>query len=446
MKILIVDDEILSIQYLEMQLNAASLPNYDMDIIPFTSSQEAMTYIRSNEIDIAFLDIMMPVINGLTLAKAIKKLQPNCILYILTAYKDFGYVKSSISIGIKDYLVKNELSSSMLSSILSSSYHEILLYNRKEILIKENIIQKIIKGSENTSDIKSFFLLKNKCYGVFLMYSFCGLLSEESIKFKPNINDICVSVSKYALLFITCITKELSISKNIKKIRNNAIDFMNTHNLISSSIFIGPLEAGNQFVESILTLYQFAEKYFLLTKDIILDYYSFHLDEESLKRNKLYETDEILQFLEQCRSSGLLLENLYQQSIKPIDYLSMLQSKLSEQTDTTEYRVEKICRYIKSNLNNDLSVSSIAKEFYLSPDYLRQLFKKEKKINLSDYVCDARLLRAQQMLLSTNFPVDNIAKSVGFSGTKYFSKLFKERYGLSPNLYRQQELNNEKKH
>ena len=54
----------------------------------------------------------------------------------------------------------------------------------------------------------------------------------------------------------------------------------------------------------------------------------------------------------------------------------------------------------------------------------------------ADFLKEARMKRAQQLLASTMRGVNEIAYGCGFSDPKYFSKCFKSTVGMSPSEYR----------
>lgn len=101
MKVVLVDDEQKSLLYLEDILNQT----YRVDIIgKFTDSSFAYEYILSQEPDIAFLDIHMPGINGLHLAKKIRAALPDINIVFITAY-DYYAVKA-FELHAQDYILK----------------------------------------------------------------------------------------------------------------------------------------------------------------------------------------------------------------------------------------------------------------------------------------------------------------------------------------------------
>lgn len=67
---------------------------------------EAVRCAGQWEIEMAFLDIRMPEMNGITAAQKIRELRPDAQLVFLTAYDDFEYVRSALKLDVVDYLLK----------------------------------------------------------------------------------------------------------------------------------------------------------------------------------------------------------------------------------------------------------------------------------------------------------------------------------------------------
>jgi len=71
--------------------------------------QEALDKIHQMKPDIAILDIDMPRMNGLEIAKKIYEEKNECEIIILTIYKDEEYFNEAMNFGVKGYLVKDSI-------------------------------------------------------------------------------------------------------------------------------------------------------------------------------------------------------------------------------------------------------------------------------------------------------------------------------------------------
>lgn len=113
--------------------------------------------------------------------------------------------------------------------------------------------------------------------------------------------------------------------------------------------------------------------------------------------------------------------------------------KLKEATNTETKRkklVAVIRQYIDEHLDKELNRKSLANLFFFSEDYLARVFKQETGENISDYIIERRIRRAERYLRETELPIGTVAIRVGYNNFSYFSKKFKELTGKSPNEYR----------
>lgn len=113
-----------------------------------------------------------------------------------------------------------------------------------------------------------------------------------------------------------------------------------------------------------------------------------------------------------------------------------LQNKLSKKT-----YVEQACNYITKNYSKPLSLDVIANHLALNKNYLIKLFKKELAMTPNEYIMKTRLFYAKLMLMQTSLAVKNIGSSCGFNNASYFIKCFREAFGTSPLLYRNNHKN-----
>lgn len=99
--------------------------------------------------------------------------------------------------------------------------------------------------------------------------------------------------------------------------------------------------------------------------------------------------------------------------------------------------IMQIQAYIQQNMHNaDLSLSTIAKQFYVSPSHLCRLFKQETKQTVVEYITKARMECATKLLRETNLKVYQIGEKVGINDPTYFSTIFKKFTGISINEFR----------
>lgn len=108
-------------------------------------------------------------------------------------------------------------------------------------------------------------------------------------------------------------------------------------------------------------------------------------------------------------------------------------------TDIYKHPVElitKIENHINSHPYEDLTLTTVAQLFYISPIYLSQIFKKETGELYSDYVTNIKINAAKRLLHSTDLMVYEIADKLHYKDNRYFSKLFEKKTGMKPSEFR----------
>ncbi|MGL4972970.1 MAG: helix-turn-helix domain-containing protein, partial [Culicoidibacterales bacterium] len=72
----------------------------------------------------------------------------------------------------------------------------------------------------------------------------------------------------------------------------------------------------------------------------------------------------------------------------------------------------------------------------MNASYLGQIFKEEVGISFNFYINKMRMEKAQDLLLNSNWKINQIAQHVGFQDNSYFYRKFKNYYGYCPNTVR----------
>ena len=101
MKILVVDDGQLAINSL-IRILCRVAP--DCDYISAMTTDDALTWLRQGPMDAAFLNLEMPGMNGLALARMIQKIQPRCNLIVVTEHPE--YALEALQIFVSGFLLK----------------------------------------------------------------------------------------------------------------------------------------------------------------------------------------------------------------------------------------------------------------------------------------------------------------------------------------------------
>ena len=109
---------------------------------------------------------------------------------------------------------------------------------------------------------------------------------------------------------------------------------------------------------------------------------------------------------------------------------------ISNMEVTNSLTVNRSLRYIHMHIENYFSLNKMANELNVSASYISTLFKKTMGISINEYVHEVKINRAKILLKTTSKTMIEIAQQLGYSDSSHFSKKFKEKEGLSPISYR----------
>lgn len=96
----------------------------------------------------------------------------------------------------------------------------------------------------------------------------------------------------------------------------------------------------------------------------------------------------------------------------------------------------KIDSYIRTHLNDELSVKRLCEEFGISKNKLYETSHQSFGMSIGEYIASARIDEAKQLLSTTDYPITQISTMVGITNYNYFTKFFKTNVGISPLKYR----------
>lgn len=113
-RILLVDDHQMFREGIRARLNAE--PDFDV-VGEAGSSEEALRAMEEQNVDIVLLDIRMPKVSGVDLARALKKRWPDVRIVVLSGYDFEQYVRAMARIGIEGYLLKDSPQDALIDAL-----------------------------------------------------------------------------------------------------------------------------------------------------------------------------------------------------------------------------------------------------------------------------------------------------------------------------------------
>lgn len=93
-------------------------------------------------------------------------------------------------------------------------------------------------------------------------------------------------------------------------------------------------------------------------------------------------------------------------------------------------------RYIVDHLHENIMLRDLAEQVPMHPNYFIRYFRKSFGMTPVEYIHELRLRKAKDMLQKdSRAAIGDVAQVVGFHDYRYFSRVFKKKYGMTPSMY-----------
>ncbi|WP_318312620.1 helix-turn-helix transcriptional regulator [Flagellimonas crocea] len=165
--------------------------------------------------------------------------------------------------------------------------------------------------------------------------------------------------------------------------------------------------------------------------------------------HKEFYSLEIAKFLEEFTECDLtdFMKTVYQEG-KAYEILShQLQQYLDDLNgegkhqilrQATLSKIEKAAKIIEDEIGRMDNIVTLAKRVGLNQTTLQQGFKRLYNASVNEYIRNFRVEKAKELLEDSNMNITEISYKLGINSRSYLSKLFKEKYGISPKEYQNQ--------
>jgi YesN/AraC family two-component response regulator len=137
--------------------------------------------------------------------------------------------------------------------------------------------------------------------------------------------------------------------------------------------------------------------------------------------------------------------------IKPLEekqcaeLLTRLEARLSQRSPavapkpaTSSAELNLILTHLSENFAQKISLTQIAQQFAISPNYICRLFSKHVGNTFSSHLTKLRMEHAASLLHNAEHSVKEVASQSGYDDYFYFCRVFRDTYGCTPTQYRNQ--------
>jgi two-component system, response regulator YesN len=488
-KILVAEDSKLILRDIVRQIKASG---YETLIETSYDGDGALSILEKFEPDIIFTDIKMPFIDGLTLIHKAKIRYPGLKCIIISGYSDFSFTHEALLLQVDDYIMK-PVDQIQLQTLLAKLIEQIdKIHASKE----ERYLQSILQGVALTSHISLVrkYILSLVRVGLFQQYA--APLDKETIyqimgksSCDRNIWIVSTKLNNEKIIVYNIEQK----SEEDIKIQNTFLleelsrQYLHV-NIIYSTVFCCIEELSVQYEKlsghlSRKIVFDHSGLYEdVPSSDEHIEHIKqkeemdvFRKKMEHILKNKSEEDfhTEIKKRVQEWEYKRytvrvirgfiiVLLDELFDSSIRNTQWLIEDPGALADKilNDCKNYEdleaclhsygefvanskgdkinvsikiAQHIIEYMQTNVYKNLNLQDIAERFEISPSYICRLFKVYYNDTPIGYYNKLKIGEAKRLLSDyQDMRVKDVADMLGFSDQYYFSKVFKQQYGLNP--------------
>lgn len=457
----------------------------------------ALQIAREFRPDILLTDIKMPRMDGMDLAKAVKDINPNCSILIISGYAEVEYLKSAIRLQVVDFVEKPV----DLATLEQKIRDAVAVQNemREKVRLQKTELASLLQGSCFSADRARKILYsvfpELDCAEVFCRSFLVRFLSQDCCEvpeadlahYQREIEDragpqtVITGVWDHFIQMTQFGGRKLSddaedILTELQKEFPDEKIFMGVGEIVplekqGLSFATARRTLGLMFYDREQTLWGAKDLSYISEKqcvDFRLSDFNMLVSEgrqgemrrfiqdlteriRELKPSPRYVSSLYFQMFSALVHTGVedtsttqtdLVEELSHEYI----FLDIMESKLLEEIDchfksycryNSSGVMEQVLEYVNLNYSQQrLSLNILSRRFYLSEAYLCVKFKQITGKTFSRYLTEYRIEKSLPLLAKKEYKINDIAVQIGFDNGNYFSKIFKKEKGISPKEFR----------
>lgn len=471
--VFLIDDEPWAMESLAHVLG---LPRFGFTApVRFTNALDAWSALVQIRPDVAFVDIHMPDLDGLTMVRRAKKIGLHTLFVVVSGYREFSYAQEAIRSGVCDYCLKP----------LERGEAERLLINLRDRLDKRLAAINAVLCEEILSGVSADKLLASQ--GIH-MEAAHWLALEFRFVDQPRLEAIGALLNATPHLTVWLgNTKLLAILNGGDNLLRETAPKLHALQQVYPAILIG-ISRQSRHPENLASLISQAQAcayhdfidpnnrvvQYSTAESVALTNWCAQACEAVAQRNRsrfearLNELKPIL-LAEKIQMTPLVntwndLMNAFETNtcapevhddIKRVKEAEELRAFLDDLPSMIAYlralmeqfacegtaRVTAVNEsfmsmldYVREHCCERLRLADLADRFHLNMAYASELFHRVAGMTYTDYLTKLRMERAQAMIASKDRTLTDIALTVGYGDYFTFSKRFKQYFGVSPSL------------
>ncbi len=372
----------------------------DFEVVAEAEDGEiALEKARSTAVDVFFVDINMPFLNGLDFIKELKKLYPEALVVIITGYDLFSYARKAVGLGVFDYILK---------PLQEEVFDELM--GRIRTALKERTSDELEK--------KYLEWAREK------MKESRGILISELMR--------------------NVLEDKLSVDEIRQESGYLELEFPDEYDLYLVRTDVKPAFSSSEWTEDLI---------YFVTENIAMEMFASlsvqtrckdesgclvlitRSEDPAVRDKKIKEYTDYITGIMPVKCAVSSVSGRGAESI-PDSYARALE-EIAESLGRSQM-MDQVLNLIEENYGREeFSLQEAADRVGLSVPYLSRMFRKEAGCTFVDYLTNLRMRKATLLLHDDAVKIYEVAEKVGYTSQQYFSLVFKKKFGVSPIDYRQ---------
>ncbi len=393
---LVADDEPMIRRGISSFLNS----NDDFEVVAEAEDGEiALEKAKTTAIDVFFVDINMPFLNGLDFIKELKKLYPEALVVIITGYDLFSYARKAVGLGVFDYVLK---------PLQEDVFDELL--GRIRVALKER------SNEELEREYLEWAREKMKGSRGILVSDFIKRILDDRLsidEIRQEESYLVVTVpEKYTLILVQTDVKASGAATDW----NEDLIYFVSENIALEMFASLAIETKCRDDSGSLVLITSVQEPVLLEQKV----------------------REYTEYISRIMPVKCVVETVSGEGLNTISEAYRNAFSISSENLGMSGMMTQIIDIIEKNYGREeFSLQEAADLVGLSVPYMSRMFRKEAGCTFVDYLTNLRMRKATILLHDDSVKIYEVAEKVGYSSQQYFSLVFKKKLGVSPIDYRQ---------
>ena len=412
MNILFVDDQPNVLSSLLIGINWRSMGF--SSVYSATSAEDAKSIISTHTVDILVTDVEMPGEDGLSLLSWVRENHYDIGCIILTAHMNFFYAQQAMSLQASEYVLQPAKKEDIIQAVEK-------VRNRMELQRSSSGQSSSLTSAAQSAMINEFF----RTWPSHQEFMKNPELLQARIQ-KMNEFEIPATESSDILLLCTSFDTWTSIPLTGPQF------LISYENIVKSRIKAAVHEISYRCSGScIFSFLVLSEKSPDLSEAALSDFRKEIEDRLHCRIHILYGIVELSrvknameELLRQKDSSSLP-----EQSLLRVDFHDLFSD--NELPDYRSYH-DKALTYIRSHIGEPITRAEIADALHISESHLSHILRETAGCGCKELITQEKMRHAQHLLRNSRLPIGNVAQACGYDSFAYFSKVYRDYYGIKP--------------